>query len=116
MSDAPFAPGLHLLADFHDCDDLNNLSRIEGALVRAAAAAGASVLGQNFHHFGGAGGVTGVVILAESHISIHTWPETRFAAIDIFMCGDARPHDALSALRADLAPGRVELSEVPRGT
>jgi S-adenosylmethionine decarboxylase len=69
-------------------------------MLRAAAlAAGARILHGHFHTFGAGGGVTGVLLLAESHISIHTWPEERFAAVDIFMCGAARPELALAAIR-----------------
>ncbi|WP_152544553.1 adenosylmethionine decarboxylase [Actibacterium mucosum] len=114
MDDAKYSPGLHVLADFHGCTALDDLGRIEAALVAAANAAGATVLECSFHHFGGAGGVTGVVLLAESHISIHTWPESGFAAIDIFMCGTAQPLKALQVLRDGLQPKREQITEVAR--
>jgi S-adenosylmethionine decarboxylase len=59
--------------------------------------------------------VTGVLLLKESHISIHTWPEHGFAAVDVFMCGDARPERAVDVIEAALAAGSVSLREVARG-
>ncbi len=85
------------------------------ALREAAVTAGATILHSHFHHFSPNGGVSGVVVLAESHISIHTWPERGFAAIDIFMCGACDPHDAIPVLRRAFSPGRVDLNEERRG-
>lgn len=98
--------GKHLLADLHGvaADLLRDASRIETLLRDAAEAAGATVLHAHFHSFGPELGVTGVVLLAESHISIHTWPEHGFAAADIFMCGAADPDRALRVIRAALQP------------
>ncbi|MDT4831082.1 S-adenosylmethionine decarboxylase proenzyme [compost metagenome] len=73
------------------------------------------MLSAHFHHFGAGAGVTGVVMLSESHISIHSWPEHRFAALDIFMCGTARPELALAHLQAQLAPESVHVTTVARG-
>lgn len=110
-----FAPGLHLLIDFWDCRALTDAAGIEHALREAAAACGATVLGVKLHGFGDTGGITGVALLAESHISIHTWPETGYAALDIFMCGRCDPRRALPVLKAHFAPGRVRVSEHRRG-
>ncbi|WP_454815316.1 adenosylmethionine decarboxylase [Labrys neptuniae] len=110
-----FAPGLHLLIDFWDCQGLTDAMGIEHALCKAAAACGATVLGVMLHGFGDTGGITGVALLAESHISIHTWPETGYAALDIFMCGRCDPRQALPVLEAHFAPGRVKVSEHRRG-
>ena len=106
--------GLHLLAEFWDAERLNDVSVIEAALVRAAEAAEATVLRVHAHKFS-PNGVTGVAILAESHISIHTWPERGFAAIDIFMCGKCDPYASIEPLKQDFRPGRVLLSEHRRG-
>ena len=115
---APYSPsGIHLLADFHGVD-AQRLTSVEGidALLRASAQeAGAHVLHSHFHSFGEAQGVTGVVLLAESHISIHTWPETGFAAADIFMCGDARPEVALRVIELALAPTSRVVQRIERG-
>jgi S-adenosylmethionine decarboxylase len=67
----------------------------EDLLTKAALAAGAKILGANFHHFGDGCGVTGVLLLAESHISVHTWPENKYAALDIFLCGNCDPEAAM---------------------
>ena len=103
--------GTHLLADMSGITPslLADCARIEQLLREAAAAAGAQVLHSHFHGFGAGLGVTGVVLLAESHISIHTWPEHGFAAADIFMCGAAQPQVALDVLEEALQP---ECSEV----
>ena len=68
-----------------------NMDSAAEMFIKAAEAAGATVLTHRWHHFGEGHGYTGVVILAESHISVHTWPEKGYAAIDIFMCGDCDP-------------------------
>ena len=72
-------------------------------------------MGGHFHPFGPGRGVTGVLLLKESHISIHTWPEHGFAAVDVFMCGNARPERAVDVIEATLAAGSVSLREVARG-
>lgn len=110
-----FAPGVHLLADFYGACQLDDTNLLEATLRTAAKAANASVLSSHFHQFGGGGGVTGVVILAESHISIHTWPERGFAAVDVFMCGNADPERAIQVLTQTLTPKRVETKRIERG-
>lgn len=114
----PYAtPGRHILADFRGVDAglLADAAALERELVAAAQAAGAQVLSAHFHHFGAGAGVTGVVMLSESHISVHSWPEHQFAALDIFMCGAARPEQALERLRAALSPLTVRVTTVDRG-
>lgn len=110
------ALGRHVLADFYGvCDDLlTDADALAAAMVAAAKAAGAVPLEKNFHVFGG-GGVTGVVLLKESHISVHTWPEFGFAAVDVFMCGNARPRDAIAALERAWQPARSVIRESGRG-
>lgn len=110
-------PGRHVLADFRGvpADRLTDAGLLESQMIAAAQAAGAQVLSAHFHHFGVGAGVTGVVMLSESHISIHSWPEHQFAAVDIFMCGAAQPELALSYLQAALAPESVHVTTVARG-
>ncbi len=107
--------GMHLLVDLWGATNLADPALIDTALRAAAVKAGATILHSHFHHFTPNGGVSGVVVLAESHISIHTWPERSFAAVDIFMCGACNPHDAVPVLRAAFHPGRVDLDEQRRG-
>ncbi len=100
--------GCHILADFWHVDDMSDLSFIKKSIEEAAVKAGTTILHSHYHPFGDGKGVSGVTVLSESHISIHTWPERKFAAIDIFMCGDCHPHIALQHLIDVLKPGRVE--------
>lgn len=84
------ALGRQLLVELHDCHaaTLKKVDAVRDALTSAAKAARATIVGVAFHEFSPFG-VSGVVIIAESHISIHTWPEHRYAALDIFTCGDS---------------------------
>jgi S-adenosylmethionine decarboxylase len=107
--------GAHLIVDLYDADRLDDVDHIEDALRRCVAAAGATLLHIHLHHFEPNGGVSGVAVLAESHISIHSWPEANYAAIDIFMCGSADPDACIPVLREAFAAKRVAVSELLRG-
>lgn len=109
--------GTHLLADFYGVEaaQLVSCEAIDALLRAGAQAAGAHILHSHFHSFGDAMGVTGVVMLAESHISIHTWPEFGFAAADIFMCGDAQPKLALEVIQHALGPASSIVQTIARG-
>jgi S-adenosylmethionine decarboxylase len=111
------AAGQHILADLYGVEPLllRDAPALERLLRDAARAAGAHVLGSHFHSFGSEGGITGVVLLAESHISVHTWPESNFAAADIFMCGAADAECALTLLLRALAPERQRIQTTVRG-
>lgn len=109
--------GKHILLELYDCDlsALNNLPEIEKTMVAAAEEAGASVVGQVFHKFS-PHGVSGVVVIAESHLSIHTWPEHRYAAVDLYTCGNTvDPAVAASVVAAALKSGNVQIREMFRG-
>ena len=108
--------GTHLLADLSGIapERLRDCAALERLLRDAAGAAGAQVLHGHFHSFGPGQGVTGVLLLAESHISIHTWPEVGFAAVDIFMCGAARPQLALDLIKDALQAAHCQLQSVRR--
>jgi S-adenosylmethionine decarboxylase len=103
---AHVAAGTHVLADLNGiaAEKLSDCALLETLLRDAAEAAGAHILFSHFHAFGEGQGVTGVVLLAESHITIHTWPECGFAAADIFMCGAAQPELALAVITSALQP------------
>jgi S-adenosylmethionine decarboxylase len=107
--------GTHLLLDLWGARNLTDPAVIDAALRDAAEAAKATILHSHFHHFGPDGGVSGVLVLAESHISIHTWPERDFAAVDIFMCGACNPYDSLPVLKAVFRPASILLAEQRRG-
>jgi S-adenosylmethionine decarboxylase len=107
--------GRHILAEFWGGCHLASPLLLEEALKVAAIKAGATILGSFAHHFGEEQGVTSVVILSESHISIHTWPEHKYSAIDVFMCGKANPHIAIEALRRSIQPDKVSVNEYSRG-
>ncbi len=105
----------HVLAEFWGARHLDDVDVIGNAIRSAAETAGATVLHVHLHRFSSTGGVSGVAVLAESHISIHTWPERDFAAIDILMCGACDPYKAVPVLRRALAPTSMQISEHKRG-
>ena len=107
--------GTHLLLDLWDASNLDNLEHIERAMRECVDACGATLLHIHLHHFTPSGGVSGVAVLAESHISVHTWPERNYAAFDVFMCGDARPEDSIAVLKRAFHPRRINVCEELRG-
>lgn len=107
--------GTHLILDFWDCQHLDNIAFIEKTLRDAIKSAGATLLHIHLHHFTPNGGVSGVAVLAESHISIHTWPERSYAALDIFMCGDTQPEKAVDVLKHAFKPKRTDIKNHLRG-
>ena len=108
--------GRHLLAEFYDCaaDALNDPEHIERLMNEAARLSGATVVQSVFHVFS-PHGVSGVVVVEESHLAVHTWPEYGYAAVDYFSCGDVDCDAAVRYLSRHLAASRVETKEVPRG-
>ncbi|WP_211253586.1 adenosylmethionine decarboxylase [Alkanindiges illinoisensis] len=111
------AIGQHSLLDLYgiNADLACNTEKIEVILRHAAKIANATVLQSHFHSFGLYQGVTGVLLLSESHMSIHTWPEYQFAAIDIFMCGEHQIEVALSYLQEAFEAEHSKLSNYSRG-
>ena len=107
--------GAHLIVDLYHANRLDDLGHIEDTLRACVDAAGATLLHIHLHHFEPSGGVSGVAVLAESHISIHSWPEHGYAALDIFMCGDANPDACVPVLRAAFSPKKIAVSELMRG-
>lgn len=110
--------GQHCLFDAYGIDAAwaKDAKQIEALLIEAALAAEATILGSHFHTFGEGGGVTGVLLLAESHLSIHTWPEYHYAALDIFMCGQHRIDAAVQLLRTQLQAKHTHTTVVSRGS
>ncbi len=107
--------GTHLIIDLWDVSRIDDPEHIEKSLCDAAVRAGATILSSDFHVFTPNNGVSGVIVLSESHISIHTWPERNFAAIDVFMCGAAQPLRTIDVLKDAFAPSRIGLTEHRRG-
>jgi S-adenosylmethionine decarboxylase len=107
--------GRHLIIDLWDAEHLDEVSTIELALRRAVKEAGATLLHLHLHEFSPNGGVSGVAVLAESHISIHTWPERNYAAVDAFMCGATEPHKVVPVFKHAFNAGKVTISEQMRG-
>ncbi len=106
--------GIHLLVDFWEAKNLNSVSFCRVALMAAVKACDTTLLSINLHRFS-PHGISGVAVISESHISIHTWPEHDYAALDIFVCGDKDPYLALASLKKSFRPKRVNLIEAKRG-
>ena len=107
--------GTHLLLDLWGAKHLDGIKRIENAMRECVEACDATLLHIHLHHFTPSYGVSGVAVLAESHISVHTWPERDYAAFDVFMCGDAQPENAVAVLKRAFYPQRIEVTEALRG-
>lgn len=107
--------GTHLIIDLWGAEKLDRLDVVRQMMVEAVKAAGATLLHIHLHHFTPNGGISGVAVLAESHISIHTWPERAYAALDVFMCGDAEPLKTIPVMEAALNPTRVVVGTHYRG-
>ncbi len=90
--------GKHLIIDLHYANNLNDIALMKTAIHDIVEKTNTTLLFENFHHFQPSG-ITGIACLAESHISVHTWPEDNFAAFDVFMCGKAQPELAISILK-----------------
>lgn len=116
MSAPPGALGRHLLVEYTGCDAavLADLEQVTATMLEAARASGATVVTHSFHHFS-PHGVSGAVIIAESHLAIHTWPEHRFAAVDFFTCGPVDTDKGLAVLRAGLGAAEEIRLELERG-
>lgn len=91
--------GKHLIIDLHNAKHLNDIALMKKAIHEIIKKTGCTLLFENFHHFQPSG-ITGIACLAESHISVHTWPEDNFAAFDIFMCGKAQPELAIGIVKS----------------
>ena len=106
--------GVHLIVDLHGARGLDDIDLIEATLRRCVDVANATLLHIHLHHFQ-PNGVSGVAVLAESHISIHSWPENGYAALDVFMCVDAKPEACVHVLRKAFKPKKIAVSELLRG-
>ncbi|MEE9327734.1 MAG: adenosylmethionine decarboxylase [Cocleimonas sp.] len=108
--------GTHLILDCWGASRLSDINHIESALRDAVNVTGATLLHIHLHHFTPNGGVSGVAVLAESHISIHTWPERDYAALDIFMCGETQPEKAIAIFEKAFQADSIKVTSLQRGT
>jgi S-adenosylmethionine decarboxylase len=109
--------GTQLIIELYGCDTLilNNKKTVTYFLLGAAEKLGATILSSYFHKFSPQG-ITGIVAIAESHLSIHTWPEHAYAAVDIFTCGNrTHPHEAAKYLIERFSPDKHHIQEITRG-
>jgi len=107
--------GAHLLIDLWGASRLDDRPYIEEILKRCVTACHATLLHIHLHQFSDSGGISGVAVLAESHISVHTWPERNYAAFDVFMCGSASPLNAPAVLNEAFKPSDLKVKEILRG-
>jgi len=106
--------GRHLIIDLYGAKNLDDQGTIECAFRKCIEACGATLLHIHLHAFE-PNGVSGVAVLSESHISIHTWPERGYAALDVFMCGKAKPELSIPILQEAFEANRVEVNNLLRG-
>ena len=108
--------GRHLIAEYYGCDTevIDDLEAIRRALRQAAEAVGATVVGEAFHRYAPQG-VSGTLLIAESHLSIHTWPEAGYVAVDIFTCGGLDPRPGFRQLERALGATSARMQEIVRG-
>ena len=107
--------GTHIILDGWGASHLDDISHIEAAMHEAVEVSGATLLHIHLHHFTPNGGVSGVAVLAESHISIHTWPERDYVALDIFMCGETQPEKAIPVFEKAFETSRIDVNTHLRG-
>ncbi len=107
--------GEHLIIDVWNATQLDDLTLMESTLRHAVKASGATLLHIHLHHFTPTGGISGVAVLAESHISVHTWPEKNYAAFDVFMCGDAEPQKTIPIFQQAFCSDSIDVTEIRRG-
>ena len=107
--------GTHLLIDCWQASNLDDIAHIEATLRQAVIISGATLLHIHLHHFTPNDGVSGVAVLAESHITIHTWPERGYAALDVFMCGDTQPKLTIPVFAEAFCTENIQSTSHQRG-
>lgn len=107
--------GTHLLIDLWGASHLKDQQYIEKILRICIDKCKARLLHIHLHQFSDTGGISGVAVLAESHISVHTWPERNYAAFDVFMCGSAKPLNSVAILEQAFSAEKINVKEVLRG-
>jgi S-adenosylmethionine decarboxylase len=107
--------GTHLIIELWDAKNLSSLPKIRKSLKDSVKAIGATLLNISLHKFSPSGGVSGVAIISESHLSVHTWPEYKYAALDIFVCGQVDPYKAIKVLKKQYETSNIQINEIKRG-
>ncbi|MBU3933851.1 MAG: adenosylmethionine decarboxylase [Candidatus Omnitrophica bacterium] len=107
--------GTHLIIELWNGRNFSSLLKIRKILKDSVKACGATLLKINLHKFSPSGGISGVAIIKESHISIHTWPEYKYAAMDIFVCGSVDPYRTIAVIKKGFAPEKIQVAELKRG-
>lgn len=110
--------GEHFLVDYYECDAklINDLEHVRKSMLEAAKRSKATIINDNFHQFSPQG-ISGVIVIAESHISIHTWPELGYASVDVYTCSDKMdPQAAIDYLKQSFKAGRVHQQQITRGS
>jgi len=107
--------GIHLIIELWGPSNIDNIESVRSAFEEAIDACGATMLNIDLHEFTPFGGISGVAVLQESHMSVHTWPEYSYAAMDIFVCGTVDPHKSLPVFERHFTPEKIEVTEIKRG-
>jgi S-adenosylmethionine decarboxylase len=107
--------GQHLLIDLWGAKNLDDLDVVQTTILESTHACGANLIVLKLHQFEVGNGITGVAILSQSHMAIHTWPEIGYAAIDLFVCGTNDPHMIIPILHAYFTPTQIKIAEQKRG-
>lgn len=115
IEDGVICTGRHLIVDLYNAKNLTDINYIKETLIKCVKVAGATLLNIDLHHFSENNGISGVAVLSESHISIHTWPEYNYAALDIFMCGDTKPELCIDVLKEEFETINVITQKILRG-
>ena len=107
--------GIHLVIELWNGKNFSSLPAVRRILKDAVKACNATLINMDLHKFSPYGGISGVAIIMESHISIHTWPELSYAALDIFVCGNANPYGAIGTIKKGFRPKKMQVAEFKRG-
>ena len=107
--------GLHLLIDLWEAEHLNDLPLMRSVFADCVAASGATLRSLDLFQFADGGGIAGIAMLTQSHISVHSWPEHGYGAFDIFVCGNAQPYPIVPVLARAFRPKQIQVTEHKRG-
>lgn len=107
--------GTHLIIELWNGKNYSSVPKVKKILKDSVQACGATILKIHLHKFSPSGGLSGVAVIQESHMSIHTWPEYKYAAVDIFVCGEVDPYKAIPVIKKGFKPQKIQVAELKRG-